>query len=68
MSTNDTAYEEHMAWRSLTLSQLSPGFQRMVEYGRLPNPECRLCHKVAEKRFFKELEELKNATRGRLLL
>ena len=45
-----------MAWRNKTLSELSPGFQRMVAYGRLPNPECRLCQKVAELRFAKEME------------
>lgn len=60
ITANDTLYEEHMAWRKLTLSNLSPGFQRMVEYGRLPNPECRLCQKVAKMRFTKELKNKTN--------
>jgi hypothetical protein len=57
LAANDTLYEEHMAWRKMTLSSLSPGFQRMVEYGRrTPNPECKLCQKVAEMRYGKEIE------------
>ncbi len=50
LAANDTLYEEHMAWRGMKLRDLSPGFQRQVEYGRRHNPECRLCIKVAEFR------------------
>ncbi|GAX81287.1 hypothetical protein CEUSTIGMA_g8719.t1 [Chlamydomonas eustigma] len=58
IANNDTLYEEHMAWRKMQLHELLPGFQRVVAFGRRPNPECRLCMKVAELRYLKE----KNAT------
>ncbi len=55
LAANDTLYEEHMAWRRMKLRDLSPGFQRQVELSRLPNAECRLCIKVAELRYQREI-------------
>lgn len=54
LASNDTAYDEHMAWRSKKLSELSPGFQRLVELTKLDGPECQLCQRIAKKRY--ELE------------
>ena len=54
LAANDTLYDEHMSWRSKTLSELSPGFQRLVEMTKLPGPECQLCQKVAQKRYSME--------------
>jgi hypothetical protein len=51
LEANDALYEEHMAWRKKNLSELSPGFQRLMELTKLPGPECQLCQVVAKKRF-----------------
>ncbi|GAX81288.1 hypothetical protein CEUSTIGMA_g8720.t1 [Chlamydomonas eustigma] len=54
LSEDDALYEEHMKWRGLQLSDLSPGFQRLVNLSRGPNAACKLCMKVAQLRYDKE--------------
>jgi hypothetical protein len=51
LSENDALYEEHMKWRGLQLSELSLGFQRLVNLSRGPNAACKLCIKVAQLRY-----------------
>lgn len=51
LSADDKAYDEMLAWRSKPLSELSPGFQRLVAETRdKPKTECQLCQVVAKKR------------------
>ncbi len=54
LEANDTAYEEHFAWRKRPLEEQAPGFQRLMGLTKLPRPECQLCQKVAVKRFGRE--------------
>uniref|UniRef100_A0A0G4G0W0 Fucosyltransferase n=1 Tax=Chromera velia CCMP2878 TaxID=1169474 RepID=A0A0G4G0W0_9ALVE len=45
---NDEEYEEYMAWKKLSLSELSPGFQAMVERAKEGEPRCKMCKWYAE--------------------
>ena len=37
---DDKLYRKHLAWRTLPLKELSPGFRRVLEAEK---PECKLC-------------------------
>ncbi len=63
LEANDTAYEEHFAWRKRPLEEQAPGFQRLVGLTKLPRAECQLCQKVAVKRFERERNGSAGASR-----
>lgn len=50
LMSNRSAYEAAMAWRSLPLSSLGQGFQRLVAMTQMEHSQCRVCKLVATLR------------------
>ncbi len=66
LEANDTAYEEHFAWRKRPLEEQAPGFQRQMGLTKLPSTMCQLCQKVAVKRFEREMNRTLSTLRTRI--
>ena len=55
LDSNEALYNEAMAWRTMPLEKLSPGFQTLLTGWRAKGrTECQLCRKVALWRLAKE--------------
>jgi hypothetical protein len=50
LQSNETAYNETMAWRFMPLTSLGSGYQKLVALGKLEHSQCRLCKLVAKRR------------------
>ena len=47
---NRSAYEERMAWRSMPVSSLGQGYQRLVAMTQMEHSQCRVCKIIATMR------------------
>ena len=47
VTSNETLWKEHHAWRQMPLSELNKGFQQMVKMAQGPHTQCLMCKQVA---------------------